>query len=125
MSHSWTVQLARQAEQDFAEILQWTVRTFGPAQAEIYAETLGLAIEALSEGPDVTGSKARDEIFPGIRTLHITRQGRKGRHFVVFRTGSGQMIEVLRLLHDSMDMTRHLPGVDWLHNHTTGRNPAR
>lgn len=35
------------------------------------------------------------------------------------------MIEVLRLLHDSMDMARHLPDVDWLHNHTTGRNPAR
>lgn len=61
MSHRWKVQLALQAEQDFAEILQWTARTFGPAQAEIYAETLGLAIEALSEGPDVTG------IRPGTR----------------------------------------------------------
>ena len=61
MSHRWTVQLARQAEQDFAEILQWTARTFGPAQAEIYAETLLLAIEA----PDVLGGKARDEYgFP-------------------------------------------------------------
>ena len=74
----------------FAEKLQWTARTFGPAQAEIYAETLLLAIEALSEGPDVTGSKARDEISPGIRTLHITRQGRKGRHFVVFPRGQGR-----------------------------------
>lgn len=29
------------------------------------------------------GAKARDDIDPGIRTLHVTRQSRSGRHFVV------------------------------------------
>ncbi len=29
----WTVRLGQQAEQDYAEILQWTVKTFGQAQA--------------------------------------------------------------------------------------------
>ena len=109
MSHRWKVQLSRQAEHDFAEILQGTVRMFGPAQAEIYAETLGLAIEALSEGPDVLGSKARDEIFPGIRTLHVARQGRKGGHFVVFRTGSGQIIEVLTMWVDKRSASTEPP----------------
>ena len=73
------------------------------------AETLSLAIEALSEGPQVLGAKARDEILSDIRTLHVSRQGRKGRHFVVYRSRPGQIIEVLRLLHDSMDMVQHLP----------------
>lgn len=46
---------------------------------------------------------------PGIRTLHAARNGHKARHFVVFRVAEGQILEVLRLLHDSMDLARHLP----------------
>lgn len=104
----WTVRLARQADQDFVEILQWTAATLGLRQARVYAETLSLAIEALVDGPDVPGTKKRDEIAPGIRTLHVSRQGRKGRHFVVFRAVDDRIIDVLRLLHDSMDLSRHL-----------------
>ena len=39
-------------------------------------------------------------------------QGRKGRHFIMFRTGHDKdrkVIEVLRILHDAMDLPRHLP----------------
>lgn len=41
--------------------------------------------EALNDGPEILGSKTRDEIGMGIRTLHVARYGRKGRHFVMFR----------------------------------------
>ncbi|MEW5892314.1 MAG: type II toxin-antitoxin system RelE/ParE family toxin [Pseudomonadota bacterium] len=70
------------------------------------------AIEALHDGPDILGAKAKDDIAPGIRTLHVSRQGRKGRHFVIFRVAQGRVIEVLRLLHDSMDLQRHWPNDD-------------
>lgn len=112
MSRAWTVRLGHQAEQDYFEILQWTTKTFGEVQAKTYAETISLAIQALRDGPEVLGAKARDEIEPGIRTLHVARQGRKGRHFVVFRAGAGQIIDVLRLLHDSMDLARHVPAAN-------------
>lgn len=111
MRKVWTVRLAQQAEQDYIEILQWTTKTFGKGQASTYAETMALAIEALADGPDVLGARARDDIQRGIRTLHVARQGRAGRHFVVFRA-SGSDIDVLRLLHDSMDLSRHLPAVN-------------
>ncbi len=62
MSAVWNIRLGRQAEQDYAEIAQWTAKTFGIGQAEIYAETLSLAIQALAEGPEILGTKARDEI---------------------------------------------------------------
>ena len=67
----WTVRLGRQAEQDYVEILQWTIKIFGIQQAGTYAETMARAIEAFEDGPDV-----------------------------------------LRLLHDSMDLPRHLPAAD-------------
>ena len=106
MRPGWTVKLGRQAEHDYLEILRWTTKTFGEGQASTYAETM--AFEALEDGSDVLGARARDDIQPGIRSLHVARQGRAGRHFAVFRV-AGSGIDVLRLLHDSMDLPRHFP----------------
>ncbi len=109
MSLVWRVRLVEQAERDLIGIIVWTDDNFGARQAMAYAEALSLAIEALHDGPEIFGTTAREEIGLGIRTLHVARQGRKGRHFVVFRTAPEQTIDVLRLLHDSMDLARHLP----------------
>ncbi len=108
----WTVRLTASAAADFRQILGWTAENFGTAQAGTYADTLSAALQALSAGPATIGVKARPEIGADIRTLHVARQGRKGRHFVLFRVTSvdGQdVIDVLRLLHDSMDLKRHSP----------------
>jgi toxin ParE1/3/4 len=109
MSLAWHIRLAGQAEQDLLDITQWTAENFGTRQAEHYAETIALAIEALHDGPEILGAKVRDEIGTGIRTLHVARQGRKGRHFVAFSVSEGHIINVLRLLHDGMDLAKHLP----------------
>ncbi len=109
MSLAWQVRLASQAEQDLFDIILWTAENFGTKQAEHYAETISLAIEALHDGPDILESRMRDEIGMGIRTLHVARQGRKGRHFVAFSVSEGHVINILRLLHDSMDLAIHLP----------------
>ncbi len=52
MSRAWNVRLGRQAEQGYAEIAQWIAKTFGAGQAEIYTETISLAIRALTDGPE-------------------------------------------------------------------------
>lgn len=105
----WTVRLTASAENDFQQIVDWTLDQFGDAQALAYAETLALALAALSDGPAVAGVRRRDEIAKGLRSLHIGRQGRKGRHFIMFRVAADdRAIEVLRLLHDSMDLPRHI-----------------
>jgi toxin ParE1/3/4 len=108
MSQVWHVRLTQQAERDLHNILKWTAERFGAIHAENYAETLMSAIEALSYGPDIPGIKNRDELAPGVRVLHVARYGRKGRHFVVFRGAEEQVVEVLRLLHDSMELTRYM-----------------
>jgi toxin ParE1/3/4 len=106
---AWNVQLSQQAELDFSEILKWTAENFGLQQANEYAETLWLAIAALNAGPEIVGSRKRDELGTGIYTFHVARNGRKGRHFVVFRAAENQTIAVLRLLHDRMDLALHVP----------------
>jgi toxin ParE1/3/4 len=91
------------------------MENFGSAQARSYADTLSSALNALGAGPSIAGVKERPEIGNNIRTLHVARNGRKGRHFVMFRISSIQgsdVIDVLRLLHDSMDLERHLPPLE-------------
>ncbi len=112
MSDAWKVRLGRQAEQDYVDILRWTRTTFGQVQARTYSVTMSLAVQALQEGPEIAGSKLRNDIGPGIRTLHVARLGRKGRHIVIFRAAEERNIDVLRLLHDSMDLSRHLPAAN-------------
>ena len=109
MSSVWAVRLAEKAEHYLLDALVWTTDQFGALQADEDLETLTLALEALTDGPNIVGSKVRDDIGLGIRTLHVARLGRKGRHLVVFRFADGQVIDVIRLLHDSMDLAKHLP----------------
>jgi len=104
----WRVRLGAAAEVDFANILKWTTENFGARQSRVYRDTLVQAIGELADGPDVLGSKARDEIMAGLRTLHIARRGRRGSHLLMYR-GSSSKIEIVRILHDRMDLQRHVP----------------
>ncbi len=105
----WRIRFGAAAELDFANILRWTTESFGARQAHLYRQTLIQAVGELAGGPDVRGSKVRDEIKPGLRTLHVARHGRRGRHFLLYRVVGDRMIEIARILHDSMDLQRHVP----------------
>lgn len=109
---SSTIRLSAAAEADYRQILRWTVDNFALVQTRSYADTLSSALKALNAGPAIVGVKALPEIGNNAQTLHVDRNGRKGRHFVMLRVGSIQgvdVIDVLRLLHDSMDLERHSP----------------
>jgi toxin ParE1/3/4 len=105
----WGVRLGAVAEVDFANIIRWTTQRFGSRQARIYREMLLQTIAELKQGLGVAGSKARDEITPGARTLHMARHGRRGRHFLLYRVADPHVIEIGRISHDQMDLTRHVP----------------
>ena len=53
-------------------------------------------------------SQARPEIDAGLRTLHLAHEGQKARHLLVYRIGGDRIIDVLRILHDRMDLARHV-----------------
>ncbi len=109
MKVRWTVGLAQQARQDFSSILHWRTEHFGRRQARDYGATLRSALKALADGSGIIGCRFHEELGPGILSLHVARQGRKGRHFILLRANAEtKTIEVLRILHDSMDLARHL-----------------
>jgi len=104
----WRVRLGAAAEVDFANILKWTTENFGARQSRVDRDTLVQAIGELADGPNA-GSKARDEIMPGLRTLHVARRSRRGSHFLMYRVAPNSTIEIVRILHDRMDLWRHVP----------------
>jgi toxin ParE1/3/4 len=106
----WNIHLSDRAAADFHEILRWTAEQFGEMQARAYEATLASALEALGEGPGIAGVRAADDLKPGLRMLHAARKRRKARYIILFRAGAlpNREIEVLRILHDSMDVKRHV-----------------
>jgi len=105
----WRVRLGAATEVDFANILKWTTENFGARQSRMYRDTLVQAIGDFADGPNVAGSAARDEIMPGLRTLQVARRGRPGSHFLMYRVAPKNTIEIVRILHDRMDLRRHIP----------------
>jgi toxin ParE1/3/4 len=104
----WRVRLSAQAERDFASILQWTAENFGARQARTYQTTIVQSIRELALGPDIAGARKRDDIATGVRALHVVRHGRRGRHLLLYRVAGMRTIEIGRILHDSMELRRHV-----------------
>jgi toxin ParE1/3/4 len=108
----WRVRLSEPASADIREIFRWTADRFGEAQANAYGDILLAALDALCRGPRTVGVSARPDIAQGLYTLHVSRNRRRGRHIILFRLGQdrGQPLGIVdRVLHDSMDIARHLP----------------
>jgi toxin ParE1/3/4 len=104
--------LSREAEADIESILSHTLETFGTDQFKIYRNLLRKVLEALAEDPNRPSSKARRELGTGVRTLHaavISRRSTSARHIIVYAIGADNIVHVLRILHESMDLSRHLP----------------
>lgn len=107
----WSAHLTDKAAQDIETILDWTYEQFGPLQMDAYTGVINDALEALTEGPLLLDLRWRPELGNGVATLHVARLGRKGRHLLVLRVHDRErVIEVLRILHDSMDLARHVEG---------------
>jgi toxin ParE1/3/4 len=116
--------LSQAAQSDIVDILTWTHANFGEAARQRYEALLIAAIRDLAENPARPGSQARPELGENARCWHLrssrdrarTDQGivRRPRHFVIYRVSDATTITIGRILHDAMELERHLPkGKDW------------
>ena len=111
--------VAPKARSDIASILAWTEENFGPQTLKRYGKLIAAAIEQVAENPELAGSSHRPEIAEHCRTYHLFfsrksagRSGdriRKPRHFLLYRVTEANVVEIGRVLHDSMDLQTHLP----------------
>jgi len=90
------------AKQDIIEITNYTMKTWGRKQTLIYKQKFKDAYEAIQENPQNILSKAQDDILPNLRKYNV------GKHAIFYRiSNNNTTIEVLRILHLSMDFKRH------------------
>lgn len=105
------MRLSAAAALDYSDIARWTLEQFGTEQARAYSELLDGVLIELHAGPNTPGARPRVDLPQGFFALHASRGRRKARHFIVFRynrDADEKYVEVVRILHDSMDLQRHL-----------------
>jgi toxin ParE1/3/4 len=110
-TQKWKIQSTSIAERDFSNIILWTIENFSETQAQIYGKAITKCLVLLMKhGPFISESIARNDIFQGIRILHLNKVIKRGRHLIIYRIKSERLktIEVLRILHEKMDMPGHI-----------------
>lgn len=111
--------VSRSAAADIASILAWTQTSFGGAARLRYEALLTQAINDLGANPKCSGRVERSEISADVFTYHLfhsrnhvpakVRRVARPRHFLLCRAGKDGSIEIGRVIHDAMDLDRHLP----------------
>ena len=91
--------LSPAAQSDLDSIWDYSLRHWGEAQAETYTRSIQAACEALAKGTLV--SRSAEEIRAGYRKAAV------GSHVMFFRIRD-DVVEIMRILHQSMDVDRHL-----------------
>lgn len=106
-----TLRIAGPARRDIADILRWSVEAFGPTARDRYEGLIYRAMAAIT-ADDPASSRDAPGIGPGIRLYHL-RNSRKGndrpqvsrpRHLLAYRRYDGDLVVVVRVLHDASDL---------------------
>ena len=93
--------LSKFAEQDLADILRYTIKTWGMNQGAAYFQLLAVARTSIVNNPVLPGSKTRDDLATGCRSFRV------GKHLIFYRV-LGDCVEIARILHQSMDFSLHV-----------------
>ena len=92
--------LSPAARADLEEIWNYTCQRWDDDHAEEYVREIQRAIERVVDNPMI--GRACDELRPGYRKHAV------GSHKLCYRIVSGDVINVVRILHQRMDVDRHL-----------------
>ena len=108
--------LSRPAQADLAHILATSAERWGIEGRRRYAAILAAAMRKCAAEPEGPASQDCGELLPGIRSFHIrhARGGdpeakvRRPVHILYYRSIALGSIEIVRVLHERMEPSRHL-----------------
>ncbi len=110
--------LSELAQQDIESILVWTHKEFGEVGRLRYESLLIQAIRNVASDPKRPGCMSRPELVTNAFTYSLRHSRdrvsksigrvRNARHFLLCRLADDGWLEVGRVLHDSMELRRHL-----------------
>ena len=88
------------ARADLKSIWRYTAKTWDTEQAELYTRQIIMACEKIAADPDK--GRSCDNLRLGYRKFAVNL------HMIFYRMQSNQIVEVVRILHQSMDFNQHL-----------------
>lgn len=110
------------ALRDIEAALQWSETNLGSEATDRYAALIDCSIKDIADTPKRSGSRVCEDVSSDLRIYHLWHSRRrvplqpgrvkKPRHFLLYRVISTQTVELVRVLHDNMDVERHVREVD-------------
>ena len=88
------------ARNDLKGIARYTEKTWNRKQRNDYLTELDHAFHRLVENTEL--GKACDHIRPGDRVFPV------GRHLIFYKLGTRETVEIIRVLHNRMDVSARL-----------------
>ena len=106
--------LSTLSQADITRLLAWTSDRFGDMARRRYEALLITALRDLAADPGRNGTIPRPELGESVRSYHNRARTAKGmvrapRHLLLYRVLHPDIIGIGRVLHDSMELERHLP----------------
>jgi toxin ParE1/3/4 len=108
--------LARPAQIDLANILVTSAERWSVEGRQRYAALLVAAMRQVASEPEGALSRKRPELGSRLRSFHIryarstpvAAKVRRPVHVLYYRLARDGVIEIVRVLHERMDPSRHL-----------------
>lgn len=94
------LRFSRSAIKDLTEIWNYTLENWSENQADKYYKLLYSACLLISKNPEKGNSY--DNILSGLRGKRVSK------HIVFYRIGKNGQVEILRILHEQMDIKSQL-----------------
>jgi toxin ParE1/3/4 len=96
----YTLIITAEANEDYEDIMAYTLVTGGVDQLSIYDDKIQEALTIITQDPQ-RGRKHK-KLSSHLRYYHV------GRHFIIYQI-EATTVQVLRILHENMDISRHVP----------------
>lgn len=108
--------LSRFAEADLTHILATSEERWGVDGRRCYAAIIAAAMRTVAAEPKGPATRDRVELSTGIRSFHIRHargrdpeaKVRQPAHVLYYRAVAPDMVEIVRVLHERMEPSRHL-----------------
>jgi toxin ParE1/3/4 len=111
--------LARTAQVDILDLLAYTEANFGGIARLRYERLLVTALRDIAAEPERIGSISRPELGENVRSYHLRHSRERARsrhgivirprHLLLYRFAGPDLIGIGRVLHDAMEIERHVP----------------
>jgi toxin ParE1/3/4 len=116
--------ISRLAQADVTRILPNSAERWEIEGRRHYAAMLAAAMRKEAADPEGPTTRTRLDLAPGLRSLHLQysradaskAKVRRPVHILYYRAIALELIEIVRVLHERMDPSRHL------HESSKGRN---